>query len=127
MADPVVHFDIIGADPERLRAYYGALFGWTFTTPSPVADSVSDSEQYGFLDLIQADDGTGIRGGVGGGAGFVPHAVFYVGVANVEAALTRAEELGGVRVLGPVTSPNGLVVAHFTDPEGTMIGLAGTA
>lgn len=103
------------------------MFGWTFTTPSPVADSVSDPEQYGFLDLIQADDGTGIRGGVGGGAHFPPHAVFYVGVANVEAALTRTEELGGVRVLGPVRSPSGLVVAHFADPEGTMVGLAGTA
>ena len=127
MADPVVHFDIIGTDPERLREYYGALFGWSFATPSPVAGTVSDAGQYGFLDLVQAGDGSGIRGGVGGGAGFTPHAVFYVGVADVEAALSRAEELGGTRIMGPATSPNGLVVAHFSDPEGTVIGLAGTA
>jgi predicted enzyme related to lactoylglutathione lyase len=50
-----------------------------------------------------------------------------VGVADVEAALRRAEELGGTRIMGPATSPNGLVVAHFSDPEGTVIGLAGTA
>jgi predicted enzyme related to lactoylglutathione lyase len=127
MADPVVHFEIIGTDPQRLREYYGALFGWRFATPSPVAGTVSDADEYGFLDLVQAGDGSGIRGGVGGGAGFPPAAVFYVGVANVGAALRRAEELGGTRVMGPATSPNGLVVAHFSDPEGTVIGLAGTA
>jgi len=29
--------------------------------------------------------------------------------------------------MGPVESPNGLVVDHFTDPEGLLIGVAGTA
>jgi hypothetical protein len=47
------------------------------------------------------------------------------GVPNVEAALQRAESLGGARVPGPATSPSGLVVGHFTDPEGTVIGVAG--
>jgi hypothetical protein len=55
------------------------------------------------------------------------HAVFYVGVPDVEAALQRAESLGGIRVMGPARSPNGLVVGHFTDPEGTLIGVAGVA
>jgi uncharacterized protein len=44
--------------------------------------------------LVQAGDGSGIRGGIGGGAGFTHHAVLYVGVADIEAALRRAEELG---------------------------------
>jgi uncharacterized protein len=127
MAQPVVHFDIIGRDPERLRDYYGQLFGWTFTTPSPVAGEVSQPDAYGFLDLVTADDGTGIRGGVGGGAGFDAHAVFYVAVPDVEAALHQAERLGGTRVMGPATSPSGLVVGHFSDPEGSLIGLAGPA
>jgi uncharacterized protein len=30
-------------------------------------------------------------------------------------------------VMGPAISPNGLVVGHFTDPEGTLIGVAGVA
>ncbi len=127
MGQPVVHFEIIGGDPENLRKYYGELFGWEFDTPSPVAQEVSDPESYGFLDLVTTDDGTGIRGGIGGGPGYQSHAVFYVGVPNVEAALQRAESLGGVRVMGPATSPSGLVVGHFTDPEGVLIGVAGTA
>jgi predicted enzyme related to lactoylglutathione lyase len=127
VSQPVVHFEVIGEDPERLRAFFGELFGWEFDTPSPVAQEVSDPGRYGFLDLVTSDDGTGIRGGVGGGPGYASHAVFYVGVPNVEAALERAESLGGTRVMGPVTSPNGLVVGHFTDPEGTLIGVAGVA
>ncbi len=92
-----------------------------------VAREVSEPDSYGFLDLVTSEDGTGIRGGVGGGPGYESHAVFYVGVPNVEAALQRAERLGGTRVMGPATSPSGLVVGHFTDPEGTLIGVAGVA
>jgi predicted enzyme related to lactoylglutathione lyase len=125
VAQPVVHFDIIGSDPAGLRDYYASLFGWTFATPSPVAEEISDPNEYGFLDLISTADGAGIRGGIGGGRKYESHAIFYVGVPDVAAALERAERLGGTRVMGPATSPNGLVVAHFKDPEGTLIGLAG--
>jgi uncharacterized protein len=119
-------WQVIGKDPDRLRGYFGKLFGWQFDTPSPVAPEVSNPGSYGFLDLIATDDGTGIRGGVGGGPAYAPHALFYVGVPDVEAALQRAENLGGTRVMGPATSPSGLVVGHFTDPEGNLIGVAGT-
>ena len=125
MGQPVVHFEVIGKDPQKLRDYYTGLFGWDFQTPSPVAQEVSEPQSYGFLDLVTSEDGTGIRGGVGGGPSYKSHAVFYVGVPNVEAALQRAESLGGTRAMGPATSPNGLVVGHFTDPEGTLIGVAG--
>ncbi len=127
MPQPVVHFEVIGKDPERLRRYFGDLFGWEFDTPSPVAQEVSAPDSYGFLELLTSEDGTGIRGGVGGGPSYESHALFYVGVPNVEVALQRAEQLGGKRVMGPVTSPNGLVVGHFTDPEGTLLGVAGAA
>jgi predicted enzyme related to lactoylglutathione lyase len=87
---------------------------------------VSEPRSYGFLDLVTTPDGTGIRGGIGGGDGYQSHAVFYVGVPDVEAALQRAESLGGVRVLGPATSPTGLVVGQFRDPEGNLVGVAQT-
>jgi uncharacterized protein len=40
MGQPVVHFEIIGKDPAKLRNYYGGLFGWEFDTNSPVAEAV---------------------------------------------------------------------------------------
>ena len=45
--------------------------------------------------------------------------------ARRRSCVQRAEDLGGTRVMGPVTSPDGLVVGHFKDPEGTLIGVAG--
>ena len=92
---------------------------------TPVAEAVSEPDNYGFINRMTTDDGTGIPGGVGGGAGYSGHAVFYVGVADVEAALRKAESLGGKRLLGPVRAPSGLVVGHFADPEGNLIGVAG--
>jgi uncharacterized protein len=126
MGQPVAHFDIIGTDPERLRGYYGALFGWTFDTTGPVAPAVSEAGGYGFTDAGRSPETGGIPGGVGGGPGFPPHVVFYVGVPDVEAALRKAESLGGARRMGPQRAPGtDLVVGHFTDPEGNLVGLAG--
>jgi predicted enzyme related to lactoylglutathione lyase len=125
MAQPVVHFEIIGKDPAKLRSYFGELFGWEFDTSSPVAEAVSEPLDYGFVNRITTGDGTGIPGGVGGGSGYENHVIFYIGVPDVGAALLKAERLGGKRRMGPERAPTGLVVGHFTDPEGNLIGVAG--
>ena len=65
MPHPVVHFEVIGRDPERLRQFFGQLFGWEYHIPSPVASEVSDPDNYGFIDRVSTPDGTGIPGGVG--------------------------------------------------------------
>jgi uncharacterized protein len=123
MTQPVVHFEIIGSDPGRLRGYYGELFGWEFDTSGPVAEAVSQAGEYGFTE--PPTESPGIPGGVGGGTRHDPHVLFYVGFPDVEAALTEAERLGGTRRMGPETAPGGgLVVGHFTDPEGNLIGVA---
>jgi predicted enzyme related to lactoylglutathione lyase len=124
MGQPVVHFEIIGNDPTRLRGFFNGLFDWECDTSGTVADVVSEPTNYGFIDLLTASDGSGIRGGIGGGQAYDRHVVFYVGVPDVEAALRKAEVLGGQRQIGPVTAPNGLVIGQFTDPEGNLIGLA---
>ncbi|NAZ77096.1 glyoxalase [Kineococcus sp. T13] len=120
----VVHFEVTGEDAAGLRGYYGRLFGWEFDTSSPVAPEVSAPGEYGFTDPGRTSRGAGIPGGVGGGAGHGPRAVFYVGVPDVGAALEQAEALGGQRVMGPVRAPSGLVVAHFRDPAGNLVGVA---
>ncbi|MFI5845703.1 VOC family protein [Catenuloplanes sp. NPDC051500] len=125
MGRPVVHFEIIGPDPDSLRDYYGELFGWSFETGGQTAEGVSAPGQYGFMAAGPDSETPGIPGGIGGGAGFGNRALFYVGVPDVEAALQAAEKLGGTRLLGPVSAPGGgLVVGHFTDPQGNLVGLA---
>jgi uncharacterized protein len=123
MGQPVVHFEIIGADPERLRGYYGELFGWQYDTTGQVSREVSEPSNYGFIDRNTAPDGAGIPGGVGGGGGYRPQTVFYVGVDNVEQALQRAERLGGTRALDPWEIPGLGKMAVFEDPEGNRVGL----
>jgi predicted enzyme related to lactoylglutathione lyase len=125
VGQPVVHFEIIGQDPAGLRAFYEELFGWGFETGEVATDAVSSPGRYGFVDA--AGSGSGINGGVGGGEGYESLVLFYVGVPDVEAALTRAEELGGRRVLGPAGTPGQLVVGRFVDPEGHLVGVAGPA
>jgi predicted enzyme related to lactoylglutathione lyase len=125
MENPVVHFEIIGADPRTLRSFYAELFGWDFDMSTPVAAEVSEPNNYGFVDPAPGAGG-GIPGGVGGGSGFTAHTVFYVGVDNVEAALASAERLGGTRLSGPHLRPGSeLRVGFFADPEGNVIGVAG--
>jgi predicted enzyme related to lactoylglutathione lyase len=119
MAQHVVHFEIIGSDPATLRGYYADLFDWEYDVGDPTTDRVSEPGQYGSV------GNAGLNGGVAGGAGFERRVLFYVGVPDVEAALARAEELGGKRVLGPEPSGADFVVGHFTDPEGNLIGVAG--
>lgn len=121
MAHPVVHFEITGKDPAKLRSYYGELFGWSFEVGGPVAAAISEAGNYGFVDRVS--DGA-IPGGVGGGADYDGYVTFYVCVPDVEAALQQAERLGGTRRIGPETvRETGLVMGHFADPEGHLIGL----
>lgn len=123
---PVVHFEISGEDPDALRRYYGELFGWEFDLGRATVEEVSAQGAYGFVERATLPDGTGIPGGIGGGPGYPARAVFYVFVPDVEQALQKAERLGGTRVMGPARAQGrDLVVAHFTDPEGALIGLAG--
>ena len=124
MGQPVVHFEIIGNDPTRLRGFFNELFEWERDTSGTVAEAVSDPDDYGFIDLLTASDGSGIRGGIGGRERYQRHVVLYVGVADVEQALQKAEAPGRPPPDGPVDRPNGLAIGHFTDTEGNLIGLA---
>ena len=51
---------------------------------------------------------------------------FYIEVPDVEAALAKAESLGGSRMMGPDEVMEGLVIGLFNDPEGHTIGVVKT-
>jgi uncharacterized protein len=127
MGQPVVHFEIIGTDAAKLRNYYTELFGWEFDMGDATTEAVSQPGNYGFVHGGTTGEGSGINGGVGGGEGYERRVLFYVSVPDVEAALQKAERLGGTRVMGPAGTPGTLVVGQFTDPEGNLIGVAGTS
>ena len=72
-------------------------------------------------------EGIGIGGGIGTGPdGYDGHVTFYVGVDDVEAALAKAESLGGTRIMGPETVMESIELGQFQDPEGHLIGVVNT-
>ena len=114
MENPVIHFEVLWNGHRAAQKYYSELFGWKFRG----ADA---DVPYG---IVEADEGQGIGGGVGGTPETSGHATFYVGVKNVQDHLAMAEELGGKRIMGPVEVPGGPVVGLFSDPHGHTVGLA---
>lgn len=76
MGQPVVHFEIIGTDPAKLRSYYGDPFGWEFDTSGPVSEEISQPGNHGFVERSTTNDGIGIPGGVGGGTSYQGHVTF---------------------------------------------------
>ena len=124
MGQPVVHFEVVGKDPKKLREFYDGLFGWKFdTVPGGPTEysTVSREDNAGI-------EGVGIGGGVGGAPeGYDGHVTFYVEVPDVEEALAKAESLGGTRIMGPETIMDSIVLGQFSDPEGHVIGVVKSA
>src|SRR5262249_42653457 len=112
MGNPVAHVEIRSKDPDASRAFYGQLFDWQFpAAPEP-----------GYTYIV-----TGVEGAVPGGIGRVPQGngqvTFFVDVADVQAALDKAVQLGGTVVM-PATSVPGVTFALFADPQGLIIGVS---
>ena len=118
MGQPVVHFEIIGKDGAKLQQYYSELFGWEINAENPM--------NYGIVvrEGNVNSDGAGIGGGVGTGPdGYDGHVTFYIEVPDVEAALAKAESLGGSRIMGPERIMDQVELGQFKDPEGHTIGV----
>jgi predicted enzyme related to lactoylglutathione lyase len=118
MGQPVVHFEVVGKDAQKLNGYYSELFGWEI--------DANNEMRYGMVarEGNTGRDGVGIGGGIGAGPeGYGGHVTFYVAVPDVEEALQKAESLGGERIMGPETIMDRITLGHFKDPEGHLIGL----
>jgi predicted enzyme related to lactoylglutathione lyase len=114
MGQPVVHFEIMARDGDAIRGYYHELFGWEYDS--------DDQLGYSMVRRDEADPGVG--GGIGDAPeGYSGHATFYVEVPDVEAALARAESLGGKRMMGPDKVMEGVEIGLFVDPEGRTLGV----
>jgi predicted enzyme related to lactoylglutathione lyase len=112
MAHPVIHAEIRSADPDVTRAFFGELFGWTYTDGA--------FPGYSFVD-------TGVEGAIPtaigplqGGADTV---LFFVGVEDVEATLAKAEQLGG-KTIQPAQEVPGVTFGVFADGQGHIVGVA---
>jgi hypothetical protein len=109
--------DLIQSDYDRLTAFYGELFGWTFEVRTP--EGAPQRYAYALL------DGRTVAG-VGGGpvnerepSGWTS----YVRVDSVDASADAVKANGGEVLLPPVDIPRSGRVALCADPSGAPIGL----
>jgi predicted enzyme related to lactoylglutathione lyase len=112
MADPVVHFEVMGKDAAVLSKFYGAAFDWE-------PQDVMEGSYY----MVNPGPEGGIPGGIGAMPDTAGHVMFYVQVADPAAALEKIKSLGGSTVSEPMDVPDGPTIAHFADPEGHVVGL----
>lgn len=111
---PLAYFEITTADDAaKLQDFYRDMFDWQ-------VDVLPQMGGYGLVD-------TGVEGGVGGGIGPAQtHSGVrvYFHVDDLEAALEKAESLGGKKVMAPMKISDDFgSFAVFTDPDGNEIGL----
>ena len=104
--------EVIGipvSDVDASKAFYGALFDWTFGEPSmPARYSTIDQNRGGIWDTSQL--------------GAENWAIFYVQVDDVQTAIERAQQLGAT-VAVPVIDNGMIEFAHLADPLGNRFGI----
>jgi predicted enzyme related to lactoylglutathione lyase len=120
MGYPVVHFEVLGKNPQALTSFYKQAFDWEIGPPiGPNNYALAHPQGQGSTN----GDG-GINGGIGGGMeGYEGHVTFYVAVPDLEAELAKIQRLGGSTMMAPEDVPGGPRIAMFRDPEGHAVGL----
>jgi predicted enzyme related to lactoylglutathione lyase len=124
MGQPVVHFEVVGKDFDKLKSFYSEVAGWDYQE-APAADQ-EGVPPYAMVpqEANTNPDGIGIGGGIGvGPEGYEGHVTFYIEVPDVGASLDQAEKLGGTKVMGPESMTEDLTIGLFNDPEGHLVGL----
>ena len=114
MCHPVVHAEIRSSDPDATRAFFSDLFGWSYSDGAypgyTFVDTGVDNALPTAISPLQGDTDT---------------VLFFVGVPDVEAALAKAEQLGG-SVIQPAQEVPGVTFGVLSDPLGHKIGVAST-
>jgi predicted enzyme related to lactoylglutathione lyase len=116
VARPVVFFEVLAKDGDRLRSFYSTVFGWEYAEGE-------EMNGHRFAYVTPAFDDVEVRGGIGfappGEAGRVN---FYIEVDDLDSTLDAVEANGGRRVIEPV-GVDGYHFATFEDPELNTVGI----
>ena len=127
MDHTIVHFEIPADDPERAAKFYRELFGWEISRYEGSADGGPGME-YWMVRTVPTDaEGMPTRPGVNGGLmrrmapGQTP--VNYIGVADVDEFVRKAERLGAKIVVPKMPVPSMGWFSQLTDPEGNLFAI----
>lgn len=109
MGNPVMHWQILTKQPQKLEEFYTALFGW----------KVSGNNALGYRQ-VDTNAKEGIHGGLWPISPKEGHSMvqLFIRVADVKAHAQEAEQLGGKVVIPPQMLPEGDEMAVVVDPDG---------
>jgi hypothetical protein len=111
-ANPIVHWELMGADGDAQKAFYSAIFDWTFT------------EIEGFDGYYMTAEQDKVTGAVGQGSEEMPvFQAVYFGVDDINAKLAEVEANGGVVTTPRTEIPGVVTFALFRDPAGNVVGV----
>ena len=110
------HFAINADDVQRAKAFYEAVFGWTFDPWGPPDFYQIKNAGQGFLGALQGrrelEPGVVMRGFEAS-----------MGVEDLAATIAAVEAAGGTIVMQPVKIPGVGELIYFKDPEGNFVGV----
>lgn len=105
MPAPIVFFDIAGPDGAKLKTFYSGVFGWNI-------DAQLGIKTPGGLDGTLRQD--------------PPEKIIYLGVPDINAALSAIVAAGGTVDTPRMVVPGVVTFALFKDPAGNRMGLVET-
>ncbi len=112
----VAWWELHTSDAEAAWRFYAARFGWE-------KDTVMDMGPRGSYQLFSVDGRQ--AGGMMRSPLPRPMWLFYVAVADVDAAKAAIEAGGGAVLHGPAEVPGGVFIVQARDPQGAMFAVVG--
>jgi predicted enzyme related to lactoylglutathione lyase len=115
MGNPVVHWELMSKDPEKVSDFYAGLFGW----------KVKHMPEMNYR-LVETGAKMGINGGILKPDRMEPwpgNTILYIGVDDLAAYRKKIVEAGGQICVEEQEVPGMGWLSLFTDPEGRMNGL----
>ena len=102
MGQPVVHFEVVGKDFDKLRASTRRSPAGAMTRHRRPAKREFPRTRWCPVRATPTPTEPASRGGIGvGPEGYEGHVTFYIEVPDVGASLDQVEKLGGTKVMGP--------------------------
>ncbi len=114
MGQPVVHWEFWSEDPEKISAFYEAVFGWKIRF-MPEMD----------YRLVE----TGGEGGIDGGimkpeqSPFPAKSTFYIDVDDLDTFAQKIRKAGGTILIEKQEVEGVGYFSLFKDPEGRVLGI----
>jgi uncharacterized protein len=119
MGRPVVHWELMSKDPEKVATFYEKIFDW----------NIKNIPEMNYR-LVETGSGSNGSSGINGGIFKPPHPepwpgnmTLYIDVDDLAAYRKRVVQAGGTIQVEEQEVPGMGSFCLFTDPEGRMMGL----